>query len=291
MFSGRSPHIGRCTSYATAHALWERRSKTRTGRDRKLSTYGYPMVEVAGGNGHVRWVRKDRANSIRFRLYDTDVVTYREDGSVSLESWPSALTCDFAWSLTPDGIHLNADGTIDLNGRTARAVVCSGSVTLKRVDHFWEVVGGRPKTFTDIRVDRRALRVAALAHNLPDFKGWLDMALIHKGAHRRGNDADFGLLKVRDEFFQALANKQFLAAVKLVPYLSDRARYSFGRSIEGFGADAVDWAKIELHLAHNIGATTTEDHTIIPASTYRSMVRRVKQMQSKGIPGAWTLGW
>lgn len=292
-FQNGSPH---CASYDTALMIFDRCSKTPTGRQRKAQDAGVPLVD----NGRSRWVRKDAAGSIRFRLYNTDVVIYHADGSVTLDPHPSVTTSTFSWPLTPGGLTLAADGTITVNGHDD-GFICKGrEVTFKRdaPGRLWRVASGELMSFTDSKVDTIALRAAKVAHNLFDFKGWLEMALIHKGARAHNNnhrgwrrDDTFGRQDTRDEFYQALADKQLLAALELVPYLSDKSRNSFGRNIEGFGADAVDWARIDLCLAQRIGAISFEERTQIPVKAYRTMLKRAKQMQNKSIPGCWNMGW
>lgn len=290
MFAGfqrSSPH---CASYDTALMIFDRCSKTPTGRQRKAQDAGFPLVD----NGHSRWVRKDAAGSIRFRLYSTDVVTYHADGSVTLCPHPSVTTSAFSWPLTPDRLILNGDGTITVNGRDDGFVCKGNEVTFKRDDGgLWRVTEGKLMPFTDARVDNRALRAAKVAHNLLDFKGWLEMALIHKGARAHDNNYrdwrrdDFDT----EAFYQALASRQLLAALEFVPYLNDNSRRSFGREIKGFGADAVDWARIDLCLAQRVGAISYEEHTQIPVKTYRAMRKRVTQLINKSIPGCYGMGW
>lgn len=283
-FQRGSPH---CSSYDTALAIYDCCSKTPTGLQRKARSYGYPLVD----SGHSRWVRKDAAGSIRFRLYSTDVVVYHADGSVTLCPYPSVTTSAFSWPLTPDGLILDGDGTITVNGRDDGFICKGNEVTFKR-DYGcpWQVASGRLVPFTDAKVDSRALRAAKVAHNLPDFKGWLEMALIHKGALTQKNAAWRDGFDT-EAFYQALANRQLLAALEFVPYLNDNSRRSFGRDIKGFGANAVDWARIDLCLAQRIGAISYEEHTQIPVKAYRTMRKRMQQMQRKSVPGCYGMGW
>lgn len=79
--------------------------------------------------------------SIVFRLYETEIVTYRDDGSVKLHGWPSMTTSDVARHFLPSAIHMCSDGLTCLMGqrdcgddwrpRWAEAVITGGASRMR----------------------------------------------------------------------------------------------------------------------------------------------------------------
>lgn len=113
---------------------WDAALAGRNHSRRKVgnNTYAERRVETVGVNGHARHVR-----SIAIKLHNTDVVTYREDGSIVLNSggWKTSTTKDRINEHSPvrlsqhkgvwtfgygslvhtfkDGVTLKPDGTVE----------------------------------------------------------------------------------------------------------------------------------------------------------------------------------
>lgn len=91
MFSASFKHLN-IHSYEQAHTLWESITPIR-GR----STDVRPLFRRSNDNATV--YKNDRDQSIRFRLYQTDVVTFNTDGTVDIEPYASRSTNNFAWAV------------------------------------------------------------------------------------------------------------------------------------------------------------------------------------------------
>lgn len=300
-YSNGNVSIGRCTDYAAAHALWERRSKTPTGRQRKLDYYrGYPLADAAGGGGHVRWVRKV-GESIVFRLYGTDMVTYHPDGSIRVGYYASVTTAKFVSPLLPDGLYLGSDGVLTVNGghfwdspSRPEAVVCKGQVLLRREDDLWQIdePASTLHAFSEVQIDRKEVRFHWKRLNLDAFREACHVALAHTRQAMHGNEVDITDRVVVERLFQALADGRYRDALECVPYKNRDQRYAFGRHIEGFGVDAIDWAGIEVALAERVDAITQVERKIMPATKYRTALRRVRQVKKRGTSyAARYCGW
>lgn len=79
-------------SYEQAHTLWESITPIR-GR----STDVRPLFRRSNDNAIV--YKNGRDQSVRFRLYQTDVVTFNTDGTVDIEPYASRSTNNFAWAV------------------------------------------------------------------------------------------------------------------------------------------------------------------------------------------------
>lgn len=91
MYAASFKHLN-IGSYEQAHDKWASITPIR-GR----STDVRPLFRRRNDNAVV--YKDDRTQSIRFRLYQTDVVTFNTDGTVDLEPYPSRSTNSFAWSV------------------------------------------------------------------------------------------------------------------------------------------------------------------------------------------------
>lgn len=113
MYMGVQSHRGHrnVSSYEQALALHEKQSKTPTGKARKpIELYcagggtAYPLGLTK--RGQTRVIRYGSDDSIAFRLYETDVVTWYPDNSVSIENYGTVTTSEFATNFLPAGISL-----------------------------------------------------------------------------------------------------------------------------------------------------------------------------------------
>ena len=90
MFSASFKHLN-IHSYEQAHDKWASITPIRGRRDDVR-----PLFRRSNDNAIVHKTRND---SIAFRLYSTDVVTFNTDGTVDIEPYASRSTCNFAWAV------------------------------------------------------------------------------------------------------------------------------------------------------------------------------------------------
>jgi hypothetical protein len=159
------PYNHNIHGYSDAFALW-RDAKRWRGQDnpRKLNPYSSRRVVS---------VRKDPDDSIAFRLYETDVVTYHPDNSLTIEPYSSMTTTRFArayspswlstWFGSPLGALVCVEDRYYQTDYQAITFVCTEGVWAPRA----------PRPFDVPYVDRTAGRAALRAHGYPDFRDWL----------------------------------------------------------------------------------------------------------------------
>ena len=126
-------------------------------------------------------VDKARNDSIVFRLYSTDVVTFNTDGTVDLEPYASNSTNNFVWSilrlrtLWADRHHCIPDHITEVEGRyyhTPEFVTVQWSKDSNR----WEYVAGA-KPFDVPSVDMSMTRKAKEESGYNAFALWLNTQL------------------------------------------------------------------------------------------------------------------
>jgi len=143
-------------SYEQAHTLWESITPIR-GR----STDVRPLFRRSNDNAIVH--KNDRDQSVRFRLYQTDVVTFNTDGTVDLEPYASRSTNNFAWAV--------------LRGRTVRTHWADRHHPCP--DHVTEI-GGRfyhTPDFVTVQWDKDAYDWSYVAGAVPFEVPTLNMSL------------------------------------------------------------------------------------------------------------------
>ncbi len=117
--------------------------------------------------------------SVACRLYSTDVVTYHPDDSITIRSWSSNSTNDFAYAILPSGIRPAFTKEISsVNYYTAEGewlyVNASRPLTFERVNGGrWRVVGEEPEPYYHYKIDRKKMNAAVKASGLDQFETWL----------------------------------------------------------------------------------------------------------------------
>lgn len=164
------PRIG---SYASAMRHWEK-AKPWRGRDDNVRPLGDARRKF---HNSVRKVGDD----IVYRLYDTDVVTYHKDGSISVVPYHSKLTTSFADRLLPDGIRAYFNARIGcciqvmgwfylMNERSTLVLNRSyGSLSAWVISNLDEATMPFEKEIIDRKLSRKLL----LATNYHEFAMWL----------------------------------------------------------------------------------------------------------------------
>lgn len=119
-------------------------------------------------------MRKANDGSIVFTLYNTDVVTWHPDNSITVKPYPSTTTDKFANAVLPDGVYPRFNGALgsSLYMRHAGHDVMIGDIArLRQMDDKWYVVDG-VKPITVPVLDKQKAREACVASRLNDFLVW-----------------------------------------------------------------------------------------------------------------------
>ena len=127
--------------------------------------------------------------SIALRLYNTDVLTYHPDGSLTVRGWPSMSTNSFANALLPSGLWASfSDGVTgcflaladypwqDPTGTTL--IRCSQPVRLDYYDGRWRVHPDcTPEPWVYPKLDKAKARAALKYYRVTEFTQWLNAAV------------------------------------------------------------------------------------------------------------------
>lgn len=279
MFMGVSSHhdARRVTSYEAACAALERAAKTPSGKQRTKKTYGFHLG--ANRNHGVTWVRKDIDDSIVFRLYDTDVVTWHPSEAVSIENFGTVTTRGFAHRFLPHGFHLHYPvqrrmapssghkgiGYLGADGYR----ICFGysdCATFHPLDDDrWEVDPSTCETITmPGRIDAKGMRALVREHHLADYEAWLSMApnvmdLVHDGW-------DLDICQ------EALKARDFRQATMHLPLVDEE---SFGRVVTPLRIKV--WGDnrcVSMGSLHKLRMAMAADANLIEPITATSFLRK-----------------
>ena len=302
-------YAGRVTSYEEALAVLDKYSRTpKRNLPRERKPYGYHLG--MNHNYGVTWVRKETDDSVCFRLYDTDVVSWNPDNSVTIENWGSVTTSDFARQFLPPGISLRhesrngGDRGITFRSGEAREVtsswgsyttyehsICFGSaVTFEEQGDVWLPRLDTCNTFAMPHIER-APRDWSKRYNLKDFENWTTMASVHMRLEHEGWDAD--------TCADALQRRDFRTAACHMPSIeiNDRAWGMRERirplPIVTRRGDAVTPAcfqKLRMALLCRDGYMRATSHTTLPLKDYEKGMGRVRQLRKLGAIGWETYG-
>lgn len=192
--------------YASALAALEQRASRRYRRKvnrEDILRPGGAEVPLGHPRSQVTGARMLADRSIAFRLYRTDVVTWRPDNSVSIKNYGSATTTAFGNALLPYGVWLEAGGVIEFSGR-----VCRGyGATFHRTPEGWIPDEATCQELTIIRTDRRRAREVREKYHLKDFAIWLEVALphYHQPLEHRKEDCGFAARCLLERDFRSAA--------------------------------------------------------------------------------------
>jgi len=289
---------GRVSSYAEARQVLENHRytpKRKLLRERKA--YGYHLG--MNHNYGVTWVRDESDESIAFRLYDTDVVTWNPDNSVTVENWGSVTTSDFAHQFLPYGISLRHEtrdgGDRGLlfrrthNGSWWDRDICFGSaVTFEQQDE--DVWTPREDTCDVFAmpgpVDQRGARELAKRYHLRDFELWLSMGPMHLNLEHEHWD--------RETCLAALEARDFRTAAVHLPLVHEPKGFGLADRMKPLPITTRHWqehitlasvTKLKLAAWEGEGLLTTVSHRTMPFGAYARDMRRVREMRKLG---CWT---
>ena len=243
------------TDYQRAFERWQRAPQWRN--DEK-SDFAPRKVEV--NSSERKWsIRMLKGSgAIACRYWNTDVVVFNPDNSITLRPWRSMTTDVFANALMPSGIGVN------FNNSKGMLVSCGeeglrcwkhdriydlkgGEITFER--HEWPTPEWWPRdpvattdSIEDPRVNRKRARAACLKHDLKTFERWARTAvmmrlgqnvewresLCEEGRRHHDTDRDFvAALDDRAHWIELLQLRRFWPK-------KDERRVCFGRPMKSY---------------------------------------------------------
>ena len=275
----------RVTNYVEAQASLEHyKAIEATKRRRRPMPKGeYPL---GGHHKSVTWVRELSDGSIAFKLYDTDVVTWHPDGSVSLDNFGTVTTTSFASRFLPRGIHLRhetrggGDNGITFNAPDGRTMICQGYSTLRPVDGGW---------WPDEEILPEFALVSLGKADLPelpwgDFTTWLEVAPAHLDLRHEGFDLE-GCVK-------ALQARDFREATRKLPLITIPNGWGAADRIKPLPIGVANWEKavtigslrkLRLALLEHHGALVRERVKVAPLAQYLKAKRLTREFEQMGI--------
>jgi hypothetical protein len=298
MYTGVRSHgdAQRVTSYETACQALERASKTPTGRARVEKQDGYHLG--LNRNHGVTWVRAmgTARESIAFRLYDTDVVIWNADNSVTIDNHGSVTTSEFARRFLPRGIHLSYPTTV--RGHTgghrgiyyntdvpegsywgAQKLCFGGLVTFHQQGADWLPDEDSVEPFNFLDLDRKGARAVARDYPFKDFESWLSMAPHHLDIAHVEWDIEECLVALRD--------RDFRRAAEYLPTITIPSGFGMDHRIKPLpitvnNRDAVittgSLRKLRLALYKQEGLFSEVAFTTIKADEYDRRMARVREL-------------
>lgn len=295
-------HAGRVSSYSEAQQVLEKyrhTPKRKLLRERKA--YGYHLG--MNRNHGVTWVRDESGGSIVFRLYDTDVVTWNPDNSVTVENWGSVTTSDFAHQFLPQGIGLRhktrngGDNGITYCNGVSREVatswgsftvherdICFGSaVTFEQQDEdMWLPREDTCEVFTlPGPVDQQGARELSKRYHLRDFELWLSVGPMHLDLTHAHWD--------RDTCLAALEARDFRTAAVYLPLVAVPQGFGLTERMKPLPIATSHWrlritmtslAKLKLAAWAHEGLIPTMTFRTAPMAVYERCKQREQALES-----------
>lgn len=278
------------SSYADARRTLEHRAKTSKVRAAEVLVPG----GISAGLGHPRSdvtrIRMLRDESIACRLYNTDVVVWHPDNRVTVESYPSVTTGDFANALLPQGLWLGGESEMmsffptttwsNWRERWAAARICNGSGTYVEQDGSWVPEQDTLRPMVLLETDRGQARAVSRAYQLAAFKTWLFAACpLIEIEHSITDFACCAEHLLRSEWREAA---RYLPAVSGAGHFGTQIKPLFynhqGRPVT---LTSVDYLRRWLY--HREGATTTSEVATMPLAQYEQQRKARKQLESTGV--------
>ena len=147
-------------------------------------------------------IRKTGDGSITCRFYQTDVVTYHRDNSITIESFPSISTNSFANVLLPSPLRImcNHSPSVIWTQDSAVGYKIGESFTIRKTDEGWQPVRPSDPIYL-YQLDRKRASLALRARGYHDFKMMVRAGLVlrHTPAQDRCGIASIYQLR-RDVF-------------------------------------------------------------------------------------------
>lgn len=301
MYIGNDSHrnVPGCHDYASAQRTLEV-AREQAGRFGSEET-GWPL---AAHYKSVTWVRQLPTGDIGFRLYDTQVVTWHPDNSVTIRNYGTKTTTEFADRFLPAGFRLGYEtgrGGNVLIHHTAREGedywtrrdVCQGVAVRFRATGptTWapEQDDLEPMSFPVI--DRKVTRALAAQYHLKDFTNWLVMAPRHVEVHHNHWSLHTCM--------GALAQRDFRKAAEHLPVINKDGN-AFGRTdFAELPIVMLSWRdcitmtsvdKLKLAIWHVAGAVSVETFTTMSVGELERRMVTVRKLRQLDISGSHSYG-
>ena len=298
MFGHHTTNFGRCQDYASAKALLRKAQnhpewKTKT---REAEQYGFSLRTKTKDS--TTWVREENG-AVIFRLHDTDVVTYHEDGRCEIENWGSVLTSSFFNAYGPRCVFLNvSDSSIgylasqrekrfDGDWRTQQYRVCGNGSVFRQHGDFWlPDEDTMPEIVVPAGIDRRAAREIRKQYNFTDFELWMETAPQLLNLQHQGSNMSAVL--------EALEKRDFRTAAVHLPtcslkqcYGKDPHRYKIGRGGWSFGVTRRSVALVRMAMLSLEGALQERRVKSVSLEEYNRMKTEIKAREDAGCFSAY----
>lgn len=290
--------------YPTALLALEACCKKRRGF--KDGCYpGGPDVPMGHPRRAVTGVRMDRDESIRFRLYSTDVVVWNKDGSVDIDSYPSVTTTAFARCLLPSDLTLGqelmtyfpegepipeytGDGAAYMSAwssRWKRARVCRADGTYRDGPSGWAPDEDTLNPMTVVEIDRKMTRQIAKEYDFVGFAQWLRLVSFHTTLTHEGEDLA--------ECAEAMKAKRYRDAAVRLPALELGKGFGLKQRAKplNFTGGDVRWDcpvtmtsldRLRQYVYDCEGAVSTRKVTTMSAAEHETNKRRIRSLERIG---------
>jgi len=299
MFMGITAHHNakRVFSYETARACLEKCSRTPTGKARKPGPDGsFPLGLTKRRQTRVI---PNSDGSIAFRLYDTDVVTWQEDGSVIVDNFGTVTTSGFASRFLPACFHLRypverrggcggGKGIIYQDAAGERRICfgrCGNMVTFRPDGDGWQPDEDDCANIIFPVLDRAESRGLNQRLNLKEFELWLAVAPFHLELEHNRFDAD--------RCAKALERKDYATAASYLPLVKDTNSWG-GHNLKplpistGWNAGHVTMGsigKLKLALWEEHAMLKDDIHTTVSCDEFDRGMARVRELEALGYSG------
>lgn len=301
MFLGVTSHHDalRVASYEGAERALERAMRTPTGKRRTEKPLGFHLG--MSRNHGVTWAKRHDDDSIAFRLYDTDVVTWYPDNSVVIDNFGTVTTSGFASRFLPGRLHLRHPVCIRGNEGGDRGIsyvqggeyrLCHGGlVRFVEVDGDWV-----PDETTCDPIDMPVLNSARSREigkrlNISTFE---DFLVVTSHMIEIAHD-EFDL----DECVAALERRDFRRAAETLPPIVPGSGFGLYERVRDAALPIRTGnrdsfitlgsiAKLRLAVYEQEGMIETVRHTTIACRAYDAGMRRGRELQALGAGhGRW----
>ena len=279
-----TPHA---SSYADALRLYEKYSRTPTGRARKPKDGGMQFASKATR------IRQESNGDIVMRLWDTDCVTWHPDNSFTVEPWESVTTGGFISSLTPLSVGRTMVATYfrlplddkhsNWRERWATSRVCYAEGTFHEVDGGYAPDEDTLRTFRYPIVDRKMTREASKAHHFVDFETWLAVAPHHLDLKHEGED----MQAVSD----ALQRRDFQTAAVHLPTTEVPRGFGIAERIKPIPMSGPHWQhpvtmssiqRFRRWLYDDIGAVELAECKTMTCGEYERRIKEINAFDKAG---------
>jgi hypothetical protein len=240
--------------------------------------------------------------SIAFKLYETEVVVWNDDGSVEIDNYGTVTTSAFAHKFLPSGFHLHhpvvrqgscgGANTIGFKLPDAdkgyRRGVCQGGVVrfVQVSDDLWEPdESGCYEITLPFGVDRKEIKGLSERYHLAEFENWLSMAPMHLGDVYHD---EFDL----EECLHALERREWRQATSFLPAIKENPGFGaanrakpldIAMSNPGEYISMASLGKLKLAMWSAEGLIREETHKVWDRKAYDRGMIRARELEQIGL--------